>query len=97
MKKNELEFELENIINFLAIENNKTRILDFLMDICSEKELLKISQKFEIAKMLEQWISYERIEKKTQMSSATIAKISKSLNGENMWYKNAINVLSGNY
>lgn len=54
MKKNELEFELENIINFLAIENNKTRILDFLMDICSEKELLKISQKFEIAKMLEQ-------------------------------------------
>jgi hypothetical protein len=31
------------------------------------------------------------------MSSATIAKISKSLNGNNLWYKNAINILSGDY
>jgi len=97
MKKNELEFELEDIINFLSIENSKDRILDFLLDSMSEKELLKIAQKFEIAKMLEQGISYSRIEKKTQMSSATIAKISKSLNWENLWYKNAINILSGNY
>jgi TrpR-related protein YerC/YecD len=84
MRKNEIEFELEDIINFLSVENSKDRILDFLLDIMSEKELLKISQKFNIAKMLEQGISYSRIEKKTQMSSATIAKISKSLNGENL-------------
>ena len=97
MKKNELEFELDNILNFLSLENSKDRILDFLLDSMSEKELLKIAQKFEIAKMLEQGISYSRIEKKTGMSSATIAKISKSLNGENLWYKNAINILSWNY
>jgi len=97
MKKNELEFELDNILNFLSLENSKDRILDFLLDSMSEKELLKIAQKFEIAKMLEQGISYSRIEKKTGMSSATIAKVSKSLNGENLWYKNAINILSWNY
>jgi len=97
MKKNEIEFELEDIINFLSIENSKDRILDFLIDIMTEKELLKLALKFSIAKMLEQWISYERIEKKTQMSSATIAKISKSLNWENLWYKNAINILNWNY
>jgi TrpR-related protein YerC/YecD len=84
MKKNELEFELDSILNFLSLENSKDRILDFLLDSMSEKELLKIAQKFEIAKMLEQGISYSRIEKKTGMSSATIAKISKSLNGENL-------------
>jgi uncharacterized protein YerC len=84
MKKNEIEFELDNILNFLSIENSKDRILDFLLDSMSEKELLKIALKFEIAKMLEQGISYSRIEKKTMMSSATIAKISKSLNGENL-------------
>ena len=97
MKKNELEFELNDIISFLSLENSKDRILDFLLDSMSEKELLKIAQKFEIAKMLEQGISYSRIEKKTGVSSATIAKISKSLNGENLWYKNAINILSWNY
>jgi len=84
MKKNEIEFELEDIINFLSIENSKERILDFLLDSLSEKELLKLALKFNIAKMLEQGISYSRIEKKTQMSSATIAKISKSLNGDNL-------------
>jgi TrpR-related protein YerC/YecD len=97
MKRNELEFEMEDIINFLSIENSKDRILDFLIDSMSEKELLKLSLKFNIAKMLEQWISYSRIEKKTLMSSATIAKISKSLNWENFWYKNAINILYWNY
>lgn len=65
MKKNELEFEMEDIINFLSIEDSKERILDFLMDSLSEKELLKLSLKFNIAKMLEQGISYSRIEKKT--------------------------------
>lgn len=54
MKKNEIEFELEDIINFLSIENSKDRILDFLIDIMTEKELLKLSLKFNIAKMLEQ-------------------------------------------
>ena len=84
MKRNEIEFELEDIITFLSIENSKERILDFLLDSLSEKELLKLALKFNIAKMLEQGISYSRIEKKTQMSSATIAKISKSLNGDNL-------------
>jgi uncharacterized protein YerC len=54
MKRNELEFEMEDIINFLSIENSKDRILDFLIDSMSEKELLKLSLKFNIAKMLEQ-------------------------------------------
>ena len=97
MKRNELEFEMEDILNFLVIETSKDAILDFLMDSMSEKELLKWALKFNIAKMLEQWISYSRIEKKTWMSSATIAKISKSLNGDNLWYKNAINKLSWDY
>jgi len=97
IKKNEIEFEMEDIIQFLSIENSKNRILDFFLDLMSEKELLKIALKFNIAKMLDQWISYERIEKKTWVSSATIAKISKALNWENLWLKNAINILNWNY
>ena len=97
MKKNELEFETENLINILTKISNKNQMFDFLLDILSEKEILKLSEKLNIAKMLEQWISYSRIEKKTWMSSATIAKISKSLNWENLWLKNAINILNWEY
>jgi TrpR-related protein YerC/YecD len=45
----------------------------------TEKEMLEFSRRFEVAKMLDQGISYARIEKKTGMSSTTIARISKAL------------------
>jgi len=65
MKKNELEFETENLINILTKISNKNQMFDFLLDILSEKEILKLSEKLNIANMLEQGISYLRIEKKT--------------------------------
>jgi uncharacterized protein YerC len=40
--------------------------------------------------MLDLGLSYDRIEQKTNMSSRTIAKISKWLNSDNLWYKNAL-------
>lgn len=94
MRKNELEFELENILEVLSRMNNKDSIFEFLLDLMSENELLEISKRFDVAQMLDRWISYSRIEKKTWLSSATIAKISKSLNSDNFWYKNAINIIS---
>jgi TrpR-related protein YerC/YecD len=63
--------------------------------LMSEKEMIDFSRKLEVAKMLEEWISYSRIEKKTGMSSATISKVSKALNSENLWYRNALNILWG--
>jgi len=54
MKKNELEFETENLINILTKISNKNQMFDFLLDILSEKEILKLSEKLNIAKMLEQ-------------------------------------------
>jgi TrpR-related protein YerC/YecD len=61
----------------------------------TDKEILEFARRFDVAKMLDQGISYTRIEKKTGMSSTTIARISKSLNSDNMGYRNAINIISG--
>ncbi len=93
MKKNELAYEIDDLLTIFASMDSKERTFEFLLDIMSEKELLDLSRKFEVAKMLEEWISYSRIEKKTGMSSATISKVSKSLNSENLGYRNAINIL----
>lgn len=94
MKKNELAYELEPILTVFASIDKKERILEFMLDLMTEKELLEFVRRFEVAKMLDENISYSRIEKKTKMSSTTIARISKALNWENMWYKNAINIVS---
>lgn len=94
MKKNELEYELNDTLTVLSNIDSKERMFEFLLDLMTEKEMLEFSRRFEVAKMLDEGISYTRIEKKTSMSSTTIARISKALNSDNFGYKNAINIVS---
>jgi hypothetical protein len=41
MKKKELEYELDSITEVLSVINSKDRILDFLLDLMTEKEMLE--------------------------------------------------------
>lgn len=94
MKKNELAYEFDPVLTALSKIYSKERIFEFMLDLLTEKEILEFSRRFEVAKMLDDGISYARIEKKTGMSSTTIARISKALNSENMGYRNALNIIS---
>ena len=93
MKKNELEYEFDDVLTVLSTIDSKERMFEFLLDLMTEKEILEFARRFEVAKMLDEGISYARIEKKTAMSSTTIARISKALNSENFGYRNGINIL----
>ena len=95
MKSNELIYELDNVLDVLSKMDSKERLWEFLLDLMTDKEILEFARRFDVAKMLDQGISYTRIEKKTGMSSTTIARNSKSLNSDNMGYRNAINIISG--
>ncbi len=53
----------------------------FFRDLLTETEIEEFSRRLEVAEMLEKKIPYTEIEKKTRMSSTTIARISKFLNG----------------
>lgn len=97
MKNEELKIISDEIIIYLSLENNKDNIFCFLRDLLSEKEIIEFSKRFETAKMLTENISYKEIEQKTKMSSTTIARISKYLNWENNWYKNAISKIKSIY
>lgn len=90
MSNIELKNISQDIITYLSITNDKEMVFNFLRDLLSEKEIREFSRRFEVAKLLNQKISYTEIEKQTGMSSTTIARISKFLNGENKWYQNAI-------
>lgn len=49
----------------------------FLEDACTIKEILDMSQRLEVAKMIDKKISYAKISEKTGASTATISRISK--------------------
>lgn len=51
----------------------------FFEDICTINELLSLSQRFEVAKMLREHKTYLEIAEKTGASTATISRVNRSL------------------
>ncbi len=58
----------------------------FFEDVCTIKELLSISQRFEVAKMLRTGNTYLEIAEKTGASTATISRVNRSLTYGNDGY-----------
>ena len=51
----------------------------FFEDVCTINELLSLSQRFEVAKMLREKRTYLEISEKTGASTATISRVNRSL------------------
>lgn len=58
---------------------NKEECYTFFEDLCTVNELLSLSQRFEVAKMLQQKKTYLEISEKTGASTATISRVNRSL------------------
>ena len=59
----------------------------FFEDVCTINELLSLSQRFEVAKMLMDKRTYLDISEKTGASTATISRVNRSLNYGNDGYE----------
>ena len=69
----------------LTLENTE-ECYAFFEDICTINELLSLSQRFEVAKMLREQKTYLDIAEKTGASTATISRVNRSLNYGNDGY-----------
>ena len=58
----------------------------FFEDVCTVNELLSLSQRYEVAKMLRDGRTYLEIAEKTGASTATISRVNRSLNYGNDGY-----------
>ena len=74
----------------LKTENEAGR---FLRDLMTEKEIKEFAKRLKAAEMLTEKIPYSTIEKETGLSSATVARVAKWLNGKGGGYKIIINKL----
>ena len=62
----------------LTLENTE-ECYAFFEDVCTINEILSISQRFEVAKMLREGFTYLEISEKTGASTATISRVNRSL------------------
>lgn len=80
------------LLNVLAIKNLKEAKM-FFRDLMTEGELLEFGNRWKAAKMLSKGLSYPEIQKKTGLSTRTIARISKWLKKGKGGYRLALNKL----
>jgi len=74
---------------FLKLESVE-ECYDFFDDLCTINEMNDMADRLEVAKHLMNGETYEQIEAKTKMSSATISRINRCLQHGNGGYKRII-------
>ena len=77
---------VEKLFEGILSLKNMDECFDFFEDICTINELLSLSQRFEVAKMLREQKTYLEIADKTGASTATISRVNRSLNYGNDGY-----------
>ena len=74
------------LFDAILLLETKEECYKFFEDICTINELLSLSQRFEVAKMLRNQNTYLEIAEKTGASTATISRVNRSLNYGNDGY-----------
>ena len=75
--KNWYDHSTDDLCRALLSLNTKEECYAFLEDLCTIKEILGMSQRLEVARMLRAGASYAVISRTTGASTATISRVSK--------------------
>ena len=77
---------VDHLFDAILSLENREECYTFFEDVCTVNELLSLSQRFEVAKMLRDQKTYLDIAEKTGASTATISRVNRSLNYGNDGY-----------
>ncbi len=86
MNKKIMTKDVENLFKAVLCLKDIKECYAFFEDICTINELLSLSQRFEVARMLREKKTYLEIAQKTGASTATISRVNRSLNYGNDGY-----------
>lgn len=75
--------------SIVTIENNE-ECKNFFTDLCTPLEIQSFAQRLQVAKLLNEGLTFSKIEEITGASSATISRINKCLNYGNGGYKDVL-------
>ena len=86
MSKNVHTEAVNHLFDAILSLENKEECYRFFEDVCTVNELLSLSQRYEVARMLRAQKTYLDIAEKTGASTATISRVNRSLNYGNNGY-----------
>lgn len=78
---------VDHLFDAVLCLQSREECYQFFEDICTINELLSLSQRFEVAAMLDDHKTYLDIADKTGASTATISRVNRSLNYGNDGYQ----------
>ncbi len=78
---------MDDLFEAILCLRTKEECYDFFEDLCTVLELKSISQRFQVAKMLDEHHVYSEIVNATGASTATISRVNRSLNYGSDGYK----------
>jgi TrpR-related protein YerC/YecD len=85
--------EYDRLVQAVLTVRTSDEAKNFLRDLMTEKEIDEFAKRFKTAEMLTRKIPYSIIEKETGLSSATVARVAKWLNGQEGGYRLVIDRL----
>ena len=86
MSKNVHTEAVNHLFDAILSLENKEECYRFFEDVCTVNELLSLSRRYEVARMLRAQKTYLDIAEKTGASTATISRVNRSLNYGNDGY-----------
>ena len=86
MSKNVHTEAVNQLFKAILSLQNEEECYRFFEDVCTVNELLSLSQRYEVARMLREEKTYLDIAEKTGASKATISRVNRSLNYGNDGY-----------
>lgn len=78
---------VDHLFEAILCLKDRDECYTFFEDVCTINELLSLSQRFEVAKMLREKKTYLEISEKTGASTATISRVNRSLTYGNDGYE----------
>ena len=85
----------DQLFKAILLLNNERECYSFFEDLATINEIKELSQRLEVARMLNDGSTYEEIAHKTGASSATISRVKRCLNYGDDGYKLIIERLFG--
>ena len=77
---------VDHLFQAILTLRNEEECYTFFEDVCTVNELLSLSQRYEVAKMLRERKTYLEIAERTGASTATISRVNRSITYGNDGY-----------
>ncbi len=78
--------EIDNLFKAILTLESVEECYSFFGDICTEKELIDLSQRLEVARLLRKKLNYIEISRRTGASTTTVSRVNKCLTYGNDGY-----------